>query len=58
MQKKGARGMSTKTNASRYRIAVIGKGKHCCDDVSNGYNIVPALQRRVALKIVVANRPV
>ena len=27
-------------------------------DVSNGYNIVPALQRFVALKIVVADRPV
>ena len=26
--------------------------------VSNGYNIVPALQRCVALKIVVASRPV
>ena len=26
VQKKGARGMSRKTNASRYRIAVIGKG--------------------------------
>ena len=31
--------------------------QHCCDIVSNGYNIVPALQRCVALKIVVANRP-
>ena len=30
--------------------------QHCCDIVSNGYNIVPALQRSVALKIVVANR--
>ena len=32
--------------------------QHCCDIVSNGYNIVPALQRYVTLKIVVANRPV
>ena len=32
--------------------------QHCCDIVSNGYNIVPTLQRSVALKIVVANRPV
>ena len=30
--------------------------QHCCDIVSNGYNIVPALQRCVALKIVVVNR--
>ena len=28
----------------------------CCDIVSNGHNIVPALQRCVALKIVVVNR--
>ena len=27
-----------------------------CDIVSNGYNIIPALQRCAALKIVVANR--
>ena len=32
--------------------------QHCCDIVSNGYNIVPTLQLCVALKIVVANRPV
>ena len=32
--------------------------QHCCDIVSNGCNIVPALQRCVALKIVVANRRV
>ena len=32
--------------------------KNCCDIVSNGYNIVPALQHCVALKIVVANCPV
>ena len=32
--------------------------QHCCDIVSNGYNIVPALQLcQVALKIDVANRP-
>ena len=31
--------------------------QHCCDRVSNSYNIVPTLQRCVALKIVVANRP-
>ena len=30
--------------------------QHCCDIVSNGFNIVPTLQRCVALKIVVANR--
>ena len=30
--------------------------QHCCDIVLNGYNIVPTLQRCVALKIVVANR--
>ena len=29
-----------------------------CNIVSNGYNIVPTLQRCVVLKIVVANRPV
>ena len=32
--------------------------QRCYDIVSNGYNIVPTLQRCVALKIVVANRPV
>ena len=32
--------------------------QHCSDIVSNGHNIVPALQRCVALKIVVVNRPV
>ena len=32
--------------------------QHCCDIASNGYNVVPALPRYVALKIVVANRPV
>ena len=32
--------------------------QHCCDIVSNGYNIVPALQRCVVLKIIVANRTV
>ena len=32
--------------------------QHWFDIVSNGYNIVPALQRCVALKIVVANRSV
>ena len=32
--------------------------QHCCDIVLNSYNIVPTLQRCVALKIVVANRPV
>ena len=32
--------------------------QYCCDIVWNSYNIVPALQRCVALKIVVANRPV
>ena len=31
--------------------------QHCYDIVSNGSNIVPTLQRCVALKIVVANRP-
>ena len=29
-----------------------------CNIVSNSYHIVPALQRCVELKIVVANRPV
>ena len=32
--------------------------QHCCNVVSNGYNIVPTLQRSVALQIFVANRPV
>ena len=32
--------------------------QYCCDIVSNRHNIVPTLQRCVALKIVVANRPV
>ena len=31
--------------------------QHCYDIVSNGNNIVPTYQRCVALKIVVANRP-
>ena len=31
--------------------------KRCCNIVSNVYNTVPALQCCVALKIVVANRP-
>jgi len=32
--------------------------QHCCDIVSNGYNLVQTLQRRcVALKIVVVNHP-
>ena len=30
--------------------------QHCCDIVSNDYNIVPTLQRCVALINVVANR--
>ena len=32
--------------------------QHCSDVVLNGYNIVPAFQRCVALKIVAANHPV
>ena len=32
--------------------------RHCCHIVLNSYNMVPKLQRCVALKIVVANRPV
>ena len=32
--------------------------QHCCEFVSSGYNIVSALQRCAALKIVVANRSV
>ena len=32
--------------------------QHCCDIVSNSCNIVPKLQHCVALKFVVANRPV
>ena len=32
--------------------------RQSCDIVSNGYNIVPALQRCAALKIVAANRAV
>ena len=32
--------------------------QHCCDTVSNDYNIVPTLQHCVVLTIVVANRPV
>ena len=31
--------------------------QHCCDIVSNSYNIVPTLQRCFALKLFVANRP-
>ena len=30
--------------------------QHCCDIVSNSYNTVPTMQRRVALKIIIANR--
>ena len=32
--------------------------QHCCDIVSNGYNIAPKLHLCVARKIVVENRPV
>ena len=32
--------------------------QHCCNIVLYGYNIVPTLQRCVALKIIIANRPV
>ena len=32
--------------------------QHCYDIVSNGSNILPTLQRCVALKIVIANCPV
>ena len=32
--------------------------QHFCDIVSNGYNIVPTLQRCVAQKLVVANHVV
>ena len=32
--------------------------QHCYDIISNSYNIVPTLQRCVALQIIVANRPV
>ena len=32
--------------------------QHCCDIVWNGHNIAPTLQHCIALKIVVANRPV
>ena len=32
--------------------------QHCCDIVSNDCNVVPTLQRYVALKIVVAYGPV
>ena len=32
--------------------------QHCCDIFSNSYNIVPTLQRCVALKIVLAIPPV
>ena len=31
--------------------------QHCCDVVLNSCNMVPTLQRRVELIIVVANRP-
>ena len=31
--------------------------QHCCDIGLNGYYIVPTLERCIALKIVVANRP-
>ena len=30
----------------------------CCDIVSNGYNIIPTLQRCFARKVIVTNRPV
>ena len=30
--------------------------QQCCDIVSKSYNVVPTLQRGVALKIVVSNR--
>ena len=30
--------------------------QHCCNIVSNGYNIAPTLQRCVTQRIVVANR--
>ena len=39
-------------------FSAIQRCKHCCDIVSNGCNTVPTLERSVALKIVVGNRPV
>ena len=42
-----------------FHVVVVQLKQHFCDIVSNGYNIVPTLmQHCVALKIVVANRPV
>ena len=43
----------TVSNDDCLRITAL---QHCCGIVSNGYNIVPTLQRCVVLKIVVANR--
>ena len=43
----------TVRNYDFYRDTAL---QHCCDIVSNRYNIVLILQRCVALEIVVANR--
>ena len=51
------KGDVTRDDSQRPSLARNTALQHCCHIFSNGYNIVPALQRRVALKIVVANRP-
>ena len=45
--------MLHETILAQHRVATLLQ--HWCDIVSNGYNIVPTLQRCVALKVVVAN---
>ena len=44
----------------RFATTIFGATvlQHCYDIVSNSYNIIPILRRCVALKIVIANRPV
>ena len=48
------------SNLNPYKIEkkTVTALQHCCDIVSNSYHIVPTLQRCVAVKIVLANRPV
>ena len=45
-------------HSAQVSLKVMLHGTIRNDIVSNSYNTVPALQRCVALKIVVANRPV
>ena len=50
----GPKGDVTRDDSQQRKTAL----QHCYNIGWNGYNIVPTLQRCVALKIVVANRTV